>query len=151
MAAEIIFLRREKVVLDTSIYISHLVRGFHSEAILDLVRSSVVFLHSIVFEELLAGVRTEREIRELHRFKKNFTKAGRLVTPNDGDWEETGLLVNQLIRKGRMPSLQAVGLTHDILLALSARRLGIRVITENRKDFEKIRSLKDFKLTLWSS
>ena len=149
MPAEVVFLRREKVLLDTSIYISHLTRNLHSDLILHLIRSSVLHLHSIVFEELLAGTRSDQEIRELYRLKKPFSGAGRVVTPTDEDWETTGSFVNRLIREKSIPSRKAVSLTHDILIALSARREGIRVITENKKDFELIYSLKEFKLTVW--
>ena len=148
MPAEIIPLRREKVLLDTSLYISNFNRNRHAEAITDLIRSRVLYLHSVVFEELLAGARS-RDLRQLERFKKPFLGAGRVVTPRDEDWEETGMVVNRLIARREMNSKGAVGLTHDILIALSARRQGIRVITENRRDFELIRSLKDFKLTVW--
>lgn len=151
MPAEIVFLRREKVLVDTSVYIGHLNRDLYSDLILNLIRTSVLYLHSIVFEELLAGARTDKEIRELHWLKKPFSGAGRIVTPSDEDWEETGLLVNRLVGKASIPPSKAVSLTHDILLAVSARKMGARVITENQKDFEKIRSLKDFKLTVWTT
>ena len=52
----------EKILLDTSIYISHLNRGLYSEDIVRLIRSSVIYLNSIVFEELLAGAFSKREV-----------------------------------------------------------------------------------------
>lgn len=149
MAAKIIYLHREKVLLDTSIYISHLNKGYYADAILDRIRSSVFYLHSLVFEELLAGAHSSQEIRQLHRLKKPFDGADRILTPNDGDWEETGLLMNRLIKKGPLASQHAISITHDILLALSCRRMGIRVITENKRDFERINALKPFKFTIW--
>jgi len=39
---------------------------------------------------------------------------------------------------------------NDVLIALSARRIGATVITQNRKDFEAIQSVKDFKLKIVS-
>lgn len=149
MAAEIIPLRREKVLLDTSIYISHLTRGYYADQIQDLIRSVVLYLHVIVFEELLVGARSTREHRELERLKKPFEKAGRLLVPSQTDWEETGHLLNGMVRQRTEPARRLVGITHDVLLSMTARRHGVRVITENAKDFEKIRARKNFHLTIW--
>ena len=150
MAAEIILLRRDKATIDTSAYISYFYHGHHDEEMTNLLKTSVPWLHSTVFEELLAGARSGREFRDLYRYKEPFVRSERLITPTDNDWTETGHIINQLIKKIGGPSAKSVSLTHDVLLAVSARRLGIRVITENKKDFEKIRFLKDFKLTVWS-
>ena len=149
MAADIVYLRKEKVLLDTSVYISQITQGLYLEVIERLISSSVFYLSSVVFEELVAGARSDRELKELHKIKKPFAKTGRMVTPSDNDWEEAGLLMRALVRKGLMPSSHIAVFSHDVLIALSARRQGIRVVTANGKDFEKIRSLKDFKLTVW--
>ncbi len=146
MAAEVIYLRREKVLFDASIYISYLIRGRYVSLIGHLAQSSIFYLSSIVYEELLAGAREGKEVRELHRMKKPFHKTGRLITPSDEDWEETGHVIRKIRQK---EGIHAVSLTQDALIAISARRQGIRVVTANKKDFEKIRSFKDFKLTTW--
>ena len=37
----------------------------------------------------------------------------------------------------------------DVLIALTARTHGARLITSNRGDFELIRTYRDFKLEVW--
>lgn len=37
----------------------------------------------------------------------------------------------------------------DVLIALTARTHGARLITSNRSDFELIREYRDFKLEVW--
>lgn len=147
---KLIYLRPEKVLLDTSVYISRLNSGLHEER-MDELGPVTLYLHSTVFEELLAGTRAYNEKKEFFKLKKAFLKRGRLVVPTDRDWEETGLMVNHFVRQGVLPVKKVVGMTHDILISLSARNAGIRVITENKKDFERIRMIKDFKLTVWSA
>jgi predicted nucleic acid-binding protein len=151
MPDNLFHLSREKILLDTSVYISHLTHGRHIPSIGHLIRNHVFYLHSVVFEELLAGIKTSDEKNELLRLKKPFLAANRLITPHDGDWQETGLLINRLITKSALPPHKAVSLTHDVLIAISSARLGIRVITENKKDFERIRHLKPFKFSILKS
>ncbi len=145
---KLIYLRPEKILFDTSIYISRLNTGRHAKP-MDELGPVTIYLHSTVFEELLAGFRTEMEKKELFKLKKSFLKRGRLVVPTDKDWEETGLMVNHFAHEGSWPVRNVVAMTHDILISVSARNSGIRVITENKKDFERIRRTRDFKLTVW--
>jgi predicted nucleic acid-binding protein len=51
--------------------------------------------------------------------------------------------------KGLNSAEKVVSMTHDVLLAVSARRSGICVITENRRDFEKIHTIKPFRYQVW--
>lgn len=144
MPDNLIYLKREKILFDTSVYISHLNHGLHDEAIRDLVRQHTLYLHSVVFEELMAGIRNAKEKRMLLALKKPFMASDRMVTPTDGDWHNTGLIVNQLMGKGILSIRKVVSLTHDILIAISCGRLGIRLVTENKKDFDRISSVKLF-------
>lgn len=148
MPDNVFHLRREKILLDTSVYISHLIRGLHDEVVQNLIRNHVIYLHSVVFEEMLAGVRGAQEKHQLMQLKKPFVAANRIITPTDSDWQETGLVVNRLIGKGQMSPHKAVSLTHDCLIAVSAGRLGVRVVSENRHDFERIQAVKAFKLSV---
>ena len=150
MVDNLFVLYPEKVLLDTSIYISNLKSGLYIDSLSKLFSFSIVHLHSTVFEELLAGSRSDEERGELYLLKESFLEFERILTPTDQDWEETGLLVNRLIHKNILSPKNAVSFTHDVLLAVSVQRIGARLITENRKDFERIQRLKDFKLTVWS-
>lgn len=151
MPDNLFYLKREKILVDSSVYINHLNHGLHSDTLRELIRRHTVYLHSVVFEELLAGIRDVREKQLLMDLKKPFLASDRMLTPNDADWQEAGLIVNKLLRKGNLPAHKVVSLTHDVLIAVSSCRLGIRVITENKRDFERIRAFKPVKFSILSS
>ncbi len=151
MPDNVVYLRRQKCLFDSSIYISNLNRAKHADAIEALIRGHVLYLHSVVFEELLAGVKNNREEKILQQLKKPFLNAGRIITPTDQDWQETGAIMSQFLRSGSRSAHKIVSLTHDVLIAVSTRREGVRVITENRRDFERICKIKAFKFSVWQS
>ncbi len=54
------------------------------------------------------------------------------------------------MREDRGLSADRVRTLHfDLLIALTARSIGARLITSNRADFEMIRSYRDFDLEVW--
>ena len=66
-------------------------------------------------------------------------RAGRVVTPNAADWERTGRVLARLRFEDGIDVRGAYRLSHDVLLAVSALRVGARIRTLNRADFERIR------------
>jgi predicted nucleic acid-binding protein len=106
------------------------------------------YLSSIVVQELYAGALNTAAIALVERHVGTLERAGRVVTPTFQDWKEAGRLVAQITRKepGRKRKIQQM--LNDILLALSARRLGADLFTFNRDDFELIRRHKPFSLTI---
>lgn len=136
---------KQKVVLDACVYISFLNRGTHAESIHHAIQNSFIYLHSIVLEELLAGCKNKKDLRQIQYLKNILEPTGRIVTPTHHDWEQTGLLLGKFYSK----NTNAAKLTHDILIALSCRRNGVTLITENKKDFEFIKKHQPFKLIIW--
>jgi predicted nucleic acid-binding protein len=61
---------------------------------------------------------------------------GRVISPTAADWARAGT-VQGLLWDGT-PRLRDKRLQNDILIAASARSIGARVVTTNRKDFELI-------------
>lgn len=104
------------------------------------------YLSSIVVEELYAGALDAGAIRLVERHVGALERAGRVVTPTFQDWKEAGKLIAQITRKepGRKPKIQQM--LNDVLLALSARRIGADFYTFNREDFELIRRFQPFSL-----
>lgn len=107
-------------------------------------------LASIVVEELYAGALDVGAIRLIERHVGALERAGRVVTPTFQDWKEAGKLIAQITRKepGRKRKIQQM--LNDVLLALSARRVGADLYTFNREDFELIRRFKQFSLRVLS-
>lgn len=132
------------VLLDTSIYITALRAG--DDAVLKLRRFTTgapVWLSSVVLEELYAGVKP-RDSRIVERLERDFDKAGRMLVPNLSDWTLTGRLLARLAAKYDYEQIGQARLTNDALVAMSAARRGITVITANERDFGRLSQFHPF-------
>ena len=132
------------VLLDTSIYITALRAG--DDAVLKLRRftpGAPLWLSSVVLEELYAGVKL-RDFRIVERLERDFDKAGRMLVPNLSDWTLTGKLLARLAAKYGYEQIGQARLTNDALVAMSAARRGITVITANERDFGRLAHFHPF-------
>jgi predicted nucleic acid-binding protein len=132
------------VLLDTSIYITALRAG--DDAVLKLRRftpGAPLWLSSVVLEELYAGVKP-RDFRIVERLERDFDKAGRMLVPNLSDWTLTGKLLARLAAKYGYEQIGQARLTNDTLVAMSAARRGITVITANERDFGRLAQFHPF-------
>ena len=132
------------VLLDTSIYITALRAG--DDAVLKLRRftpGAPLWLSSVVLEELYAGVKL-RDFRIVERLERDFDKAGRMLVPNLSDWTLTGKLLARLAAEYGYEQIGQARLTNDALVAMSAARRGITVITANERDFGRLAQFHPF-------
>ncbi len=132
------------VLLDTSIYITALRAG--DDAVLKLRRftpGAPLWLSSVVLEELYAGVKP-RDFRIVERLERDFDKAGRMLVPNLSDWTLTGKLLARLAAEYGYEQIGQARLTNDVLVAMSAARRGITVITANERDFGRLAQFHPF-------
>lgn len=131
------------VIFDTSIFIDHLRTGCHEEridAINGLIRTS-----SVVLAELWRGATKPAEQTFLKQLERNHP----LLSPTEKNWLESGHLLGKMrVDKGFVPD-KLRDLHFDVLIALTARTTGARLITSNRSDFELIKSYRDFRLEIW--
>ena len=131
-------------LFDSSIYISALRRG--SDAALALRRlapDAPVWLSSVVLEELYAGA-CDRDRHVVERLERDFDRAKRILVPNLGDWTQAGRVLARLAVKYDYEQIGQGRLTNDALIAMSAGRLGIRVITANERDFRRLAEFRTF-------
>jgi predicted nucleic acid-binding protein len=131
-------------LFDSSIYISALRRG--SDAALGLRRlapDAPVWLSSVVLEELYAGAR-DRDRHVVERLERDFDRAKRILAPNLSDWAQAGKVLARLAIKYGYEQIGQGWLTNDALIAMSAGRLGIRVITANERDFSRLAEFRTF-------
>src|SRR6516165_2492648 len=134
----------QPVLFDTSIYIAALRIG--DDAALNLRRAAEgapVWLSSVVLEELYAGV-SARNRRPVERLERDFRRAGRILIPNHLDWTQTGKVLALLAAQHGYEQIGNGRLTNDALIAMSAGRLGIVVITVNSRDFGKLAEFRPF-------
>ena len=134
----------QPVLFDTSIYITSLRLG--DEAALSLRRIAAgapVWLSSVVLEEIYAGV-VSRDRHVVERLERDFDRARRILVPNLTDWTQTGKVLALLAAKYDYEQIGKGRLTNDALIAMSAGRLGITVITANARDFKKLAEFRPF-------
>jgi predicted nucleic acid-binding protein len=134
----------QPALFDSSIYISALRRG--SDAALGLRRlapDAPVWLSSVVLEELYAGAR-DRDRHVVERLERDFDRAKRILVPNLSDWAQAGKVLARLAIKYGYEQIGQGRLTNDALIAMSAGRLGIRVITANERDFSRLAEFRTF-------
>ena len=134
----------QPVLFDSSIYILALRTG--EDAALTLRRLAAdapVWLSSVVLEELYAGVST-RARHVVERLERDFHRAKRILVPNLSDWTQTGKVLARVAAKYDYEQIGRGRLTHDALIAMSAGRLGITVLTANARDFKKLAEFRSF-------
>ncbi|HKI25863.1 MAG TPA: type II toxin-antitoxin system VapC family toxin [Candidatus Sulfotelmatobacter sp.] len=131
------------IIFDTSVLVDELRTGRHRqsiEGVEGLVRSS-----SVVLAELWRGVTGPAERAFLRSLARNHP----ILTPTEKNWLESGEILARIRRdRGFSPS-KLRDLHFDVLIALTARSHGARLITTNRADFELINDYREIKLEVW--
>jgi len=131
------------VIFDTSVFIDHLRTGRHQqriESLTGLMRTS-----SVVLAELWRGATESAEREFLRELEKNHP----ILTPTENNWLESGRLLGHIYaHKGFTPD-KLRDLHFDVLIALTARSYGARLITSNRADFEMINAYRKFQFEVW--
>ena len=131
-------------LFDSSVYISGIRRGDHAVlAQRRLSPDTLLWLSSVVLEELYAGA--WGEIRDsVERLEHDFERARRILVPNLGDWTQAGRVLARVAAKYGYEKIGQGRLTNDALIAMSAARIGARVITVNERDFRKLAEFRSF-------
>ena len=137
-----------KYTLDTNLFIQAF-RDSVANAELAQFHSAFApfeYLHSVVVQELRAGVRTGRSLRLLERHVLDpFIRRGRLITPSFADWKKSGDALRDLAqRDGLELSSVRKSFGNDVLLAASCREAGIVLVTDNLRDFRRIQTVLPF-------
>jgi predicted nucleic acid-binding protein len=131
------------IILDTSVLIDDIRTGHYRrriQALHGLIRNSAV-----VMAELWRGVVKPAERVFLRALGRNHPT----LTPTERNWLESGEILGE-IRAGRGFTADKLRALHfDVLIALTARSHGARLITSNRADFEMIYSYRKFQLETW--
>lgn len=134
----------QPVLFDSSVYITALRVG--SDTALTMRRlsaTSPLWLSAVVLEELYAGT-NPRDFQVIRRLEHDFERARRILVPNLTDWAQAGKAISQLASKYGYEQIGKGRLTNDALIAMSAGRQGITVITENPRDFSKLAEFRPF-------
>jgi predicted nucleic acid-binding protein len=131
------------VIFDTSILIDEARTGRHRkriESVDGLVRSS-----SVVLAELGRGAFGPAERKFLRAIARNHP----ILTPTQKNWLESGEVLANIRSDQGFHAHKLRDLHFDVLIAITARSHGARLITSNRIDFELIRRYRKFQLEVW--
>jgi len=134
----------QPALFDSSVYISALRRG--DDAVLTLRRfaaTAPLWLSAVVLEELYAGA-GDRNRQVVERLERDFDRARRILVPNLSDWTRAGTVLARLAAKYDYERIGQGRLTNDALIAISAGRQGITVITANELDFRRLAEFRTF-------
>lgn len=126
-----------KITFDTNIFISR--------KYVQLPDS--FYMSVVVLQELVAGAHDDTELKALNVARREYEKSGKLLIPTSEDWWLVGKVIYAL-QKGlksrtggltpKMSADQKYRITHGVLIARTAKRAGVTVVTDNIKDFEAI-------------
>ena len=133
----------EIAIFDTSVLIDQIRTNRHRDHIHTL--EYVVRNSSVVLAELWRGASSPVDRRIVSTIQRNHP----LLTPTPNNWLESGHLLAQMRDDKGFEPTKLRDLHFDVLIALTARSNGARLITSNRADFELIREYREFKLEVW--
>jgi predicted nucleic acid-binding protein len=133
----------EFVIFDSSVIIDDLRTLRHRNKIQTV--AGVVRNSSVALSELWRGATRPAEKEFLRSLEKNHP----ILTPTERNWIESGQILADMRSDFAFAPEKLRDLHFDVLIALTARSHGARLITSNRSDFEVIHRYRKFKLELW--
>jgi predicted nucleic acid-binding protein len=131
------------VIFDTSVLVDDLRTGRHEQRIQSV--SGLIRTSSVVLAELWRGATKIAEREFLRALARNHP----ILTPTEGNWLESGQVLAKMRSEHGYSADKLRDLHFDVLIALTARSNGARLISSNRADFESIQSHCKFQLEVW--
>jgi len=131
------------VIFDTSVLVDDLRTGRYQlriQSVTGLIRTC-----SVVLAELWRGATKPAEREFLRALARNHP----VLTPTEKHWLESGQILAKMHDDRGFAASKLRDLHFDLLIALTARSYGARLITSNRVDFEVIDSYRKFQLEIW--
>ena len=131
-------------LFDMSLYVAAIrLRGDGVGLLQRLSAGETLWLSAVVLEELYAGA-NERSKASVKQLEREFARESRILVPNLDDWTRTGEVLNQIALRYDYEQIGRGRMTNDALIAMSAGRVGIRVVTTNERDFRKLAEFRQF-------
>ena len=140
--------RARKYVLDTQLFINAFRDAIANEALQRFHQAFSPFeqLSVIVAQELRAGVKQPRDRKALERNVLGvYQRASRTITPSADAWHRSGDLLSEMAKQdGLQIARVSKAFANDVLLALSCRESGCVLVTDDERDFARIRRFVQF-------
>lgn len=132
-------------IFDTSVLVDQFRTRCHEQRIQSLTQT--LRNSSVVLAELWRGVTSRREREALLEIEENHP----ILTPTTRNWLDSGQILGQIAKHREFNAHKLRDLHFDLLIALTARSSGARLITSNQTDFELIHHYRPFQLEIWPS
>ena len=131
------------IVFDSSVLIDQIRTNRYLDRMLNL--TGVVRNSAVMLAELWRGATTPVDRQVIQELEERHP----ILTPTEKNWLESGRILAKIFAdKGYEPE-KLRDLHFDVLISLTARSHGAKLITSNRADFELIREYRSFKLEVW--
>lgn len=131
------------VIFDSSVIIDYLRSPRHREKLQSVI--GAVRVSSVVLAELWRGAATSSDRKFLSALARNHP----ILTPTQKNWLESGEILFRIRADHGFTPAKLRDLHFDVLIALTARSHGARLITTDRTDFELINRYREIKLEVW--
>lgn len=131
------------IVFDTSVFIDHLRSGLHDQRIQEV--SGLVRTSAVVLAELWRAASKPAEQKFLRALARNHP----ILTPTQNNWIDSGQMLLKIRAEHGFTPDKLRNLHFDVLIALTARSYGARLITSDRSDFQLIHRYRAFELEVW--
>jgi predicted nucleic acid-binding protein len=132
------------VVLDTNIFIRY-----------GAAQPGAFHMSAVVIQELTAGARDSAAVKHLWSLHKRYEAIGKLLVPTGEDWWHAGKILNAMHRglkshrAGRVsaiPKEEQQRILRDVLIARTAKRANVAIVTEDVSDFVRIQRYCDVRV-----
>ena len=137
-----------KYVLDTQLFMRAFRDRRANDALRDFHRLFAPFEYFsvIVAQELRAGIQRPQDRQALEKnVLRIFARANRTIAPSADAWHRSGDLLAAMGRdEGLEVARVSKSFANDVLLALSCRESGCVLVTDNERDFSRIRRFAPF-------
>ena len=130
-------------ILDTSVLVNDLRKGSYENRLQSM--AGLIRLSSVVLAELWRGAVTRGERELLLELASNHV----VLTPTEKNWVESGQILSKIRADLGFTPEKLRSLHFDVLIALTARTHGARLITGNASDFEIVQRYRKFDLEVW--
>jgi predicted nucleic acid-binding protein len=131
------------IILDTSVMVDDLRTGQYSRRIANL--QGLIRNSAVVIAELWRGAVKPAE----REFLRALTRNHPVLTATENNWMESGEILAKMRGNFSFAAGKLRDLHFDVLIALTARSHGARLITSNRADFEMINDYRKIRLEIW--
>ena len=125
-------------ILDSSLYITALPTGGAEISLRNIEREGAVWLRAVVVSELFAGTKGRKAIAAVEKLEQDFRKAKRFLVREAAHWLKSGRILTRLRDRFDSELRSKFRLVGDVLIAVSAGRIGATVVTTNGRDFARI-------------